>query len=274
MVVNPMDDFSLRRLLDLFNLSWSGYRKVRKGVKKRIARHMQALNLSRMEDYLKMIEKDEYIRRICFWHLTISISRFYRDRNIWNKLAKEILPALVYTFSSEPKFKVWSCGCARGEEAYTFSMLWENMKNDYYPMPDLEIIATDINPEYIKMALEGIYEFRSLKELPENFIDKYFSKLPAGNKYKLQSRLKEMVFLKTHNFIEEPPPSKEFHLVFARNNLLTYYNFPEKISGFLNIISSLNIGGVMIIGSHEKVPENSFLVPHPGVPCLYFRKNN
>jgi chemotaxis protein methyltransferase CheR len=267
-----MDDFSLRKLLEFFNLSWSGYRKVRKGVKKRITRHMQALNTSRMEDYLEMIEKDEYIRQICFWHLTVSISRFYRDRNLWNVLGKEILPALLCTFSNEPKFKVWSCGCARGEEAYSFSMLWESMKNDHYQMPDLEIIATDINPGYIKMARKGIYEFRSLKELPELFIDKYFSKLPTGNKYEIHSRLKKMVILKHHNFIEEPPPSKEFHLIFARNNLLTYYNFPEKIFGVLKIINALKAGGVIIIGSHEKVPDNRFLMRHPESPYVYFKK--
>jgi chemotaxis protein methyltransferase CheR len=269
-----MDDFSLRKLLQFFNLSWSGYRKVRKGVKKRITRHMQALNISRMEDYLKMIEKDEHNRQLCFWHLTVSISRFYRDRNLWKMLGKEILPALLCKFSKEPKFKVWSCGCARGEEAYSFSILWDSMKNDHYQMPDLEIIATDINPEYIKMAREGIYEFRSLKELPENFIDKYFSKLPSGTKYKLHDRLKEMVNLKHHHFIEEPPPSKEFHLIFARNNLLTYYNLPEKIIGFFKIINTLKTGGVMVIGSHEKVPDNSFLMRHPRFPCLYFKKNN
>jgi chemotaxis protein methyltransferase CheR len=269
-----MDDFSLRRLLEFFNLSWSGYRKVRKGVKKRIIRHMQALNIGCMENYLEMIKKDEYVRQICFLQLTVSISRFYRDRNFWNKLGKEILPALLCTFSDEPKFKVWSCGCARGEEAYSFSILWDSMKNDHYQMPDLEIISTDINPEYIKMAREGIYEFRSLKELPENFINKYFSKLPSGNIYKLHDRLKEMVTLKHHHFIEEPPPSKEFHLIFARNNLLTYYNFPEKIFGFFKIINTLKTGGVMVIGSHEKVPDNNILIRDPRFSCLYFKKNN
>jgi chemotaxis protein methyltransferase CheR len=274
MVVYQMDDFSLRKLLEFFNLSWSGYRKVRKGVKKRISRHMQALNLKCIEEYLEMIEKDEYVRQICFWHLTVSISRFYRDRNLWNLLGKEIMPALLFRFFNEPKFKVWSCGCARGEEAYSFSILWESMKTYHYHMPDLEIIATDLNTEYIKMAREGIYGSGSLKELPEFLIDKYFSKLPIGNKYELHSSLKEMVTLKRHNFIEEPPPSKEFHLIFARNNLLTYYNFPEKIIGFLKIINTLKVGGVMIIGSHEKVPDNSLLMRHPKSPYFYFKKNN
>jgi chemotaxis protein methyltransferase CheR len=267
-----MDDTSFIRLLEYFNLSWSGYRKVRKGVKKRIARHMQALNLNSMDDYLKLIEKDEDVRKKCFWHLNVSISRFYRDRHLWERLGREILPTLLNTFSNEPGFRVWSCGCARGEEVYSFLMLWESLKNGQHQMPDLEIIATDMNPEYIKMAREGIYEFRSLKELPELFIEKNFSKLPSGNKYKLDSHLKAMVTLKHHNFIEEPPPSADFHLIFARNNLLTYYNFPEKRVAFLRIINTLKTGGALIIGSREKVPDNIFcLKPYPGLPCLYFK---
>jgi chemotaxis protein methyltransferase CheR len=125
-------------------------------------------------------------------------------------------------------------------------------------MPDLEIIATDLNPDYLQMAMDGIYEFRSLKELPKLFIEKYFSKLPVGNRYKLHSHFKEMVTFKHHNFIEEPPPSGRFHLIFARNNLLTYYNYPEKNIAFLKIINTLKIGGALVIGSHEKVPDNIF----------------
>jgi chemotaxis protein methyltransferase CheR len=268
-----MDDSSLIRLLEYFNLSWSGYRKVRKGVKKRIARHMQALNLSFMDDYLELIDKDENVRKICFWYLSVSISRFYRDRNLWDGLGWKILPALLCTFSNAPKFKVWSCGCARGEEAYSFLMLWESLKNSQYQMPDLEIIATDMNPEYLKMAMEGTYESRSLKELPKLFIEKYFTKIPAKNKYQFHSHLKDMVILKQHNFMEEPPPSEEFHLIFARNNLLTYYNFPEKAVAFLKIINTLETGGAIIIGSHEKVPDNIFsLKRHTRLPWLYFKK--
>jgi chemotaxis methyl-accepting protein methylase len=270
-----MDDRSFIKLLEYFNLSWSGYRKVRKGVKKRIARHMQALNLSSMDDYLKLIEKDEDVRKKCFWHLSVSISRFYRDRHLWEGLGKEILPNLLNTFSNEAIFRVWSCGSARGEEVYSFLMLWESLKNSQYQMPDLEIIGTDMNSEYIKMALEGIYEFRSLKELPRSFIEKNFSKLPAGNKYKLHSYFKEMVILKHHNFIEEPPPLEKFHLIFVRNNLLTYYNFPDKTIAFLKIINTLKTGGALIIGSHEKIPANIFcLKRYPGLPCLYFKNKS
>jgi chemotaxis protein methyltransferase CheR len=265
-----MDDPSFNKLLKFFNLSWNGYRKVRKGVKKRIVRHMQALGLNNIDDYLKIVEKNEDIRKICCRHLSVSISRFYRDRNLWDGL-NDILPCLLNTFADEPKINVWSCGCARGEEAYSFLMLWESLKNKKQ-FPQLDIISTDINPEYLKLGREGLYEFRSLKELPTLFIEKYFSKLPDGNRYKLHPSLIEKVTFKHHNFIEETPPLKKFHIIFARNNLLTYYNFPEKTISLLRIINSLMPAGVLIIGSHEKVPENiSHLRRCPKLPFLYYK---
>lgn len=263
----------MKRLLEYFNLSWNGYRKVRKGVKKRIARHINALNLSGIDEYLELVEKDEDIRNICLCHLSVSISRFYRDRNLWNGLENKILPVLIDRFSEEPDFKVWSCGCARGEEAYSFLMMWESMKGVRKEMPGLEMYATDMNPTYIEMAMEGIYEFRSLKELPESFIEKYFSKLPGGKKYKLHSHLKEMVTFKKQNFIREYPPSEQFHLVFARNNILTYYNDPEKTNGFLKITNALKEGGALITGSHEKIPDNIFCLRRcHNLPCLHFKE--
>ena len=267
-----MDDFSFKKILEYFNLSWSGYRKVRKGVKKRIARHMQTLNLSGIDDYLKLVEKDEEIREICLFHLSVSISRFYRDRSLWCGLEKEILPLLLQRFSSQPKFRVWSCGCARGEEAYTFLMLWEKFKSVQNQLPDLEIIATDLNPEYIKMAMESIYEFRSLKELPKSLIEKYFRKIPDGNKYRFDSCLKNTVTLKRHNFMEENPPSGEFHVIFMRNNLLTYYNDPHRTEVLLKITNTLKRGGALIIGSHEKIPGDfSGLSQCRQLPYLYFK---
>lgn len=272
MVVIPMDDASWIRLLKYFNLSESGYHKVRKGVKKRIARHMQALNLSRMDDYLKLIDQDDDVRKRCFLHLTVSVSRFFRDRCLWDELGGRIIPELLGIFSDEPRFNVWSCGCARGEEVYGFLMLWENL-DVQHKIPPLDLIATDVNPEYIRMARESIYDYRSLRELPAVFVEKYFSKIPSENRYKLHSHLKEMVTFKQHNFMEESPPSKEFHLIFARNNLLTYYHRSQNNVALLRIIKTLKPGGIFVVGSRENIPADFFeLEHHPVLTCVYTKK--
>ena len=275
-----MDDRHFSKLLKHFNLSWKGYRKVRKGVKKRISRHMQELGCRHVDQYLVVLSNDLEAESACQRCLTVSISRFYRDRQLWDVLREHILPNLIAKASNaenRSSFKVWSCGCARGEEPYSISILWEEFKqerkaceNETGPLPELELWATDINSVYLVMAKAGAYEYRSLKELPSNFAEKYFHKVAGKKLYFVASRLKERITFKEHNIIQEPPPSENFSLVFLRNNLLTYYRSPQKVNTLNRVIASMQPGAVMIVGSHEKLPEVShFMAPSVHSPWIY-----
>ena len=115
-----MNDESFAKLLEYFNLSWSGYRKVRKGVKKRIVRHMQSVGVTGIQAYLSLLDRDREIKKHCEKLMTVSISRFFRDKHLWHALEREIMPGLFTTMPDSEPFRVWSCGCARGEEAYSF----------------------------------------------------------------------------------------------------------------------------------------------------------
>ena len=81
-----MDDRQFRRLLHHLGLSWTGYRKVRKGVKRRISRQMQGLNCPDMAGYLHVPKRDTEAGDECRRLMTVSISRFFRDRRLWDLL--------------------------------------------------------------------------------------------------------------------------------------------------------------------------------------------
>ncbi len=115
-----MDDHQFKQLLAFFNRSWKGYRKVRKGVKKQIGRHMQSVGCRQMDAYLNLLKTSEAARLACERLLTVSISRFFRDRQIWQLLSMNILPDLARQ-NSDPVW-IWSAGCARGEEIYSLKM--------------------------------------------------------------------------------------------------------------------------------------------------------
>ena len=121
-----MDDEQFRQLLDFFELSWSGYRKVRKGVKKRVNRHMQSLGCRRTSYYLQLLREQPTCRRDCEQLMTVSISRFFRDRQLWTFLESNFLPEIA-AGTSEP-VAIWSAGCASGEEVYSFKIIWETAK--------------------------------------------------------------------------------------------------------------------------------------------------
>ena len=215
-----MDDVQFRRLLHHLGLSWAGYRKVRKGVKKRISRHMQTLNCSNMAGYLHEIDRNREAREECNRLMTVSISRFLRDRKLWDLLFNEVLPELIEQHPQE--IRVWSAGCACGEEVYSLKILWDTLESSYGPLPNLNITATDTNPLTLERARVGRYPASSLKEVSEGVRSLYFHSEEGGKNYRIIEALKMGLDWRVHNFLSDTLES-QFLIIFLRNSLLTYY---------------------------------------------------
>ncbi|MBW1641558.1 MAG: hypothetical protein JRJ76_01840 [Deltaproteobacteria bacterium] len=240
-----MDDPSFRKLLDAFDLSWEGYRKVRKGVKKRISRHMHELSCPSMARYLDVVDSNHEERRQCELLLTVPISRFFRDRHLWAAIEKEILPNLLN--NKIDRIKVWSACCANGEEAYSFKMIWDLVTKRFGNTPTLEILATDINPDCLKRAKNGSYSQSSLKEIPKDYINRYFDLKRNGNHFFVKPSLKKDITWKIHHMLSDPPGAV-FHIIFLRNNILTYYQDHINEQVFRKIHARLCPAGYLIIG--------------------------
>ncbi len=262
-----MDDQQFRQLLDHFGYSWRGYRKVRKGVKKRIRRHMYQLGCRDVSTYLLKLDKNEDARLQCEQIMAVSISRFFRDRKLWETLEKEILPELIE--KHRKKIAVWSVGCACGEEVYSLKILWGRLINFRTNVPELEITATDMNPEYLQRAKAAIYPSSSLKEVPNHFRLIYFREKKGGKHYEVKTSLKKGIKWFTHH-LRSDPPEAQFHLIFLRNNLLTYYQDEFKNSAFEKVMNCIAAGGFLIIGCHENLPfESQNLLSFSSLPYVF-----
>jgi len=88
--------------------------------------------------------------------MTVSISRFFRDRSLWEYIKEKLIPEIL---SRNPdQVNVWSAGCALGQEVYSFKMLWLLLDDESGPLPPLSLIGTDINQEYLDMAVSGVFQ--------------------------------------------------------------------------------------------------------------------
>jgi chemotaxis methyl-accepting protein methylase len=262
-----MDDDQFRQLLDWLNFSWSGYRKVRKGVKKRISRHMQELKCSHITAYLNLLNQSAGLRQECKKRMTVSISRFFRDRQLWHGLENDILPRMIE--SEKNVLRVWSAGCARGEEVYSFRILWDRLNKRYGQLPEIEIVATDILAGYIEKARVGVYSKSSLKEVEPKIREQYFDVRKSGNCCAIRAAFKEGIDWMVQDIFGNPPGSA-FDIIFLRNNLLTYYKAPLKMEGLKNILKALAPDGWLIVGSHEKLPAAvSNMQRHNSIPWAY-----
>ena len=263
-----MDDHQFKLLLDFFNRSWKGYRKVRKGVKKRVARHMQTLDCRRMETYLQKLSADHAARRACEELLTVSISRFYRDRRVWDCLEKDILPGLV-AGRTRP-VRIWSAGCARGEEVFSIRIAWEALKLKGPVRPDLELFATDVNSDYLAQARKGAYNRGSVRELSAEQLGRHFESRPGGGRLQIRRELATHVTWACLDLVTGQAPPGPFDIIFLRNNLLTYYRDPQKSTAFERVIATLEQGGILVIGAHERLPvEAGGFVPVSGSKVIF-----
>ncbi len=242
-------------ILDHFGLSRRGYRKVRKGVKKRLTRLMLDLSCRNVTELIDLARSPgaagRDVRQRCRLALTVSISRFFRDRRLWEVLESTLLPEVLRRFPE--CVRVWSAGCASGEEAYSFLILWHRVDEGRPRPPSLEFLATDVNPVVLERAREGLYGRSSLKEVPADVLEAYF--VPEGaQRFRVAADLRSSIRWMALDFLRDPPPAGVFHLIFLRNSLLTYHREPEISRVFAGFFQVLAPGGFLVLGNRERPP--------------------
>lgn len=245
-----MDDASFRRILDFFRLSWVGYRRVRKGVKKHLVRRMASLGLRGVDDYLRFIGHDSAEAQIARRLLTVNISRFFRDRRLWDILRDTVFPDLAVSSPQGPR--VWCAGCARGEEVYSLKIAWNESTRSIPGTPPIEIWATDLDPLVLELAQRGEYSWSSLRELDPLLVERYF--VGVGNHFCIMDTLKGQIHWECRDILSDEPPVFSPDLVFLRNNVLTYHPLETLQPAFQSVIDNLRWGGYLVVGNNEEIP--------------------
>jgi len=133
---------------------WLGYRKVRGVVCKRLGKRLRALGLGDLGAYRARLEAcpEEWTELDAL--LGIPISRFYRDRGVFDLLQSQVLPALAHAAIADARTALhcWSPGCASGEEPYTLAMVWQLRLQPMFPQLKLHVVATDLDPTLLERA--------------------------------------------------------------------------------------------------------------------------
>lgn len=242
-----LSDDEFRKLLLYFDRPWAGYRKVRKGVKKRVRRHMELMGCTTLDGYLQILEQQPEEKANCADCLIVTISRFFRDRKLWQHLQTHVLPELARRFPAA--VNIWSAGCANGEEPYSLAIAWESLPTT----TALKIVATDANSACLERARLGRYDRSSFKELPAETVAKCFRMHSKNRHYTISQHLKKSIQWQQHNFLDQPLTGP-FQMIFLRNNLLTYYQGTPLKTAFENIVQTLVPKGYLVVGSHEQLP--------------------
>lgn len=252
----------LQWALPQMGMRWPGFRKVRRQVCKRISKHIQELSLPHVaayRDYL-VAHRSEWavLDALC----TIPISRFYRDRGVFDYLRLEVLPSLAKTAVTrgDQQFRVWSCGCASGEEIYTLKIIWQLCVAPRFTELPLYIIATDVEQVLLQRCVQSCYSASSLKDFPREWLDIAFRQ--ANSLFCVRDELRRGIeFVKQD--VRAELPAGRFHMILCRHVVFTYFDERLQTSILQRMIDCLLLGGVLVTGKQEPLP-----CEHPALAVL------
>ena len=250
---------------------WAGYRKVRGLVAKRLRRRLRTLGLAELSAYRGRLDLHAEEWRELERLLGIPISRFYRDRGVFDAVAEDVLPVLANAALSEGRAPVdcWSAGCASGEEPYTLAMLWRLRLSPRFLDLGLHIVATDNDAALLERARIGCYPVSSLKELSADLRVPAFERL--GDRWCVRAAFRTVEFMQQD--LREQMPDGPFDLVLCRNAIATYYAPEVQREIFGCLAGRLRPGAALVLGLHEVLPEGiDGFTAWPGARAV-FRKN-
>jgi chemotaxis protein methyltransferase CheR len=237
---------------------------------KRISRRIRELGLADAAAYRAHLEAhaDEWpVLDAC---CRVSISRFYRDRAVFEQLGGSLLPDLARAAIAEERrvLRAWSAGCASGEEPYTLRMVWDLEAGLAFPDVELEILGTDASPVLLERASRAIYEAGSLRDLPAGWRDRAFRELDGA--WALRSELVAGVELRRAD-IREGMPAGPFDLILCRNLAFTYFDEALQDEVLEGLVARLVPEGALVIGARESLNEPPGLARSPDAAGV-FRK--
>jgi chemotaxis protein methyltransferase CheR len=249
-------------------MRWAGFRKVRGQVCKRLKRRIGALGLDGFAAYQARLEADPREWRAFDECCHITISRFFRDRGVFETLRQRVLPEIADRARRESRaVRCWSAGCASGEEVYTIRILWDLEVAPKFPGVELAIIATDIDAPVLSRAREGCFAAASLRELPSTLVVQAFGR--DTDRFCVKPRHREGIVFLIQDLRSDAPDGL-FDLVLCRYLAFTYFDLSLQRETLARLVRRLQPGGYLVVGTHEKLPDNGpGLIPCGKVPQIF-----
>ena len=224
-------------------------------VRRRIDRRIGLTQVADLVEYAHFVREHPEEARALLKDMLISVTNFFRDPKPFAVLEREFIPKMFEEKGPGGHVRVWSAGCATGEEAYSLAMLLTEYAETVATPPAVQVFATDIDEEAIQKARAGFYTPNDAADVSPERLRRFFNKARGG--YTVRRELREMVLFANHNLLKDPPFS-HLDLVVCRN-LLIYLNHTgqEKAMGTFHF--ALNRGGYLFLGGSESAAEHADL---------------
>jgi two-component system, chemotaxis family, CheB/CheR fusion protein len=241
----------LESLLDYLKrtrgFDFTGYKRA--SLERRIAKRMEAIGTTSFGDYLDYLEVHPEEFSGLFNTVLINVTHFFRDTSTWEFVASTIVPDLIARHEGGTPLRIWSAGCASGEEAYTLAMIFaEALGLDAF-RDRVKIYATDVDEDALAKARLATYTEREVADVPPEFLERYFDAPDAAGRRVFRKDVRRHVIFGRHDLIQDAPISR-VDLLVCRNTLM-YFNAETQAKILGRFQFALNDHGVLFLGRAE-----------------------
>jgi two-component system, chemotaxis family, CheB/CheR fusion protein len=269
-VAEPETDRDLEVLLDYLRRSrgfdFTGYKRA--SLSRRINKRMQVVGVDGYLSYLDHLEVDPEEFTQLFNTILINVTGFFRDPPTWDYLRDEVLPQLAADKRADEPIRIWSAGCASGEEAYSLAMVTAEALGADTVRERVKIYATDVDDEALNQARLARYADKRLEGVPPDLLERYFE--PNGDGYVFSKDLRRSVIFGRHDLIQDAPISR-IDLLVCRNTLM-YLNSETQSHVLARFSFALREGGCLMLGKAEMLLAHSNLFSAVDLKRRVFRK--
>lgn len=236
---------------------------------RRIARRMQLNYIEDFALYIDFLRDQPDEARALGDDLLITVTSFFRDPEVFEKLEKEIVPKLFAEKNGGDILRVWSVGCATGEEAYSVAMLLLEEASRRADPPRLQIFASDLHKRSLDGAREGLYPGDIESDVSPERLERFFRRENGG--YRICKEVREIVVFAPHNLLGDPPFSR-LNLITCRN-LLIYLDRPVQRDVIDLFHYALLPHGYLLLGSAETTDASELFRTEDKKLCIYEKRN-
>jgi two-component system, chemotaxis family, CheB/CheR fusion protein len=251
------DDKVFETLLDYLKrtrgFDFRGYK--RSTLQRRIHKQMLSRGVESFGDYLDYLEvhPEEFIDLLNT--ILINVTGFFRDTSAWDYLRNQLIPQIISQKAPDESIRVWSAGCASGEEAYTLAMILAEALGASKFRQRVKIYATDVDEDALANARSASYTQQAVKSVPVELQEKYFE--PMGSRQVFRADLRRVVIFGRHDLMQDAPISR-LDLLVCRNTLM-YFNADVQARILTRLHFALNPTGVLFLGKAEMLLTHSNL---------------
>ena len=256
----------LEHIKSVRGFDFTGYK--RPSLQRRFAKRMQAVRAESFEAYRDYLDAhpDEFVE--LFNTILINVTSFFRDAPAWDYLRREVVPRIVEEAQARDSIRVWSTGCASGEEAYSLAICFAEALSEAEVSGRVKIYATDIDGEALAEGRHGVYASAKLENVPDDLRTRYFER--HDHHWIVAAPLRRAVIFGRHDIVHDPPISR-IDLLASRNTLI--YFTPETQQGILaNFHFALQPSGYLFLGKSERMLGRSTLFTPVDVKRRVFQK--